>query len=280
MITAFEDNQMRGMILCTCLLVFAFVGCSTNSPTRTGAPELAPVALKVSLEQSPQLDPVSYLVLTVTASDMDTIRKTIQVHNSSFEDTLTVTTSDEPRVFMLEAKSEEGKTLYAGSDTVEVAGGGIVEVKIDLLPAILMIKLTPRCTTMVEVGTDFDLKVEVYNVDSLFGASFRIEFDESLLECQGAYPPGAQEIMGTEGSFIFFDTTGTGYVAVSITKKSLAESVDGSGALAQLSFRALSSGTASLTFSGETLKLVQFDGSSIPKRDSLVVDQAIVDIVQ
>ena len=279
MITAFEDNQMRGMILCTCLVFFAFVGCSTNSPTRTGAPELAPVALKVSLEQSPQLDPVSYLVLTVTARDMDTIRKTIQVHNSSFEDTLTVPLGAEPRVFVLEAKSSEDKTLYEGCDTVEIVGGQTVTVEIELLPAVLMIKLTPRYSH-VQQDSVFNLDVEVYDVDSLFGASFRIEFNSNLLECLGADTVGPQGIMGAGDSFIFFDTTGTDYVAVSITKKYPAVPVSGSGSLARLNFRALSTGTGDLAFSDETLKLVRADGSSIPYRDSLVADQAIVDIVQ
>lgn len=279
MIKNYEMNKQLKVLIYLSLFIIMLTGCSQNLPTKSLDSKLAPVALRVSLEQSPQLDPIDHLVLTVTASDMDTIRKEISVHNSSFEDTLTVPCGTAERRFELEAKNTEGKTLYSGSASAKVVGGKTVPVEIDLLPAVLMIKLTPRYS-YVQQDSVFNLDVEVYGVDSLFGASFRIEFDEDLLECQGADTLSPQGIMGAGDSFIFFDTTGTGYVAVSIIKKFGDNPVSGLGGLAQLSFRALSIGTASLAFSDTTLRLVKADGSSISNFDSLVVDQATVDIVR
>jgi hypothetical protein len=279
MIKNYETDKRIKVVLCLSLLFIVFAGCSQNLPTRPQDLDLARVALRVSVEQSSKLDPIAFILLTVTAPDMDTIQDTILVYNSSFEKSLTVPAGTDERLFTLEAKNANDKILYAGSTFVKVVGGGTNTVEINLMPAVLMIKLTPRYNSVNE-NEEFDLNVEVYNVDSLFGASFRILFDNSLLQYRSVDPPTTNGILGPRDSFIFFDTTETGYVAISITRKFPADPVEGSGALAQLTFRSISTGTTSLTFEPSNLRLIQGNGSYIPDFDSLVVDEAIVDIIK
>lgn len=272
-----KENQKLKIILCFSLFMSAFFACSENPPTRSGATKMVPVALRVSLEQSPRLDTISSLVLTVTADDMETVRETITIHNNSFADTLSVPAGTAVRHFVLEAKNSSGRTLYKGSASAKVAAGTTTTINITLVPAVLMIKMTPRYQS-VHKDESFNLSVGVYNVDSLFGASFRIEFDNSRLRYIGTNLPSPPGILGPQDAVIFFDTSGSDYVAVAITKKYPAIPESGSGALAQLQFRAISTGTAKLTFAQKTLSLVDQDGKKIPGFDSLVMDEATVEI--
>jgi len=274
MIRDFRMNQPTKVLLYLFLMFSMITACSQNLPTKPVGSKLVPITLRVNLEQSPQLDPISYLLLTVTAKDMDPMQKTISIHNSAFEDSLTVPAGTTERVFMLEAKNSGGKTLYSGSDSANVEAGKTATINITLVPAVLMIKMTPRYQD-AQQNEIVNLNIEVYHVDSLFGASFRIEFDSNQLEYLSTDFPGQQAIMGTPESVIFFDTSGTDYVAVSITRMYPDTMVSGSGALAQLRFRAISPGTTKLTFAPTTLRLVQKDGQRIPGFDSCVVDEAI-----
>jgi hypothetical protein len=200
------------------LLIFLSLALNCSKTTTTGSVNLktATVALRISWQKSPQLDPVSYLVLTVTAEDMDTIRKTVEIHNDSFEVSLDVPVGTWERLFTLEAKNSAGKTLYSGSASTMVEVGRTCDLDIDLVPAVLMIRITPRYVN-VSPGQEFACSVEVCNVTSFFGASFRIEFDQNALEYLDAQISNPC-LLGPIDSVIFCDTSGMGYASVSVTR--------------------------------------------------------------
>jgi hypothetical protein len=273
----FKINHPLKVLLYLSLMFSVIVGCSRNMPTAPRNTKLVPVTFRVSLEQSYKLGSISYLLLTVTAADMDPMQKTIAIHDSTFEDTLVVPAGTVERQFKLEAKSSGGRTLYSGSASAMVEAGKTNTINIEMLPAVLMLKMTPRYQ-QVNVDNTFNLSVEIYNVDSLFGVSFRIEFDNSRLQYLGASLPSPTGILGEPDAVIFFDTSGTNYVAVSITRMYPDTMVSGNGALAQLRFRAISPGTANLNFTSNTLRLVEKSGQSIPGFDDCVLDEAICDI--
>ncbi len=273
-----EDKKLR-IVVYLFLVVSMLMSCSKSLPTNPVNSKMATVNLRVSFESSSQMDLIDHLLLTVTADDMVTIEKTILIHHSSFEDSLTVPAGAIERLFVLEGKDLQGETVYSGSTSAKVEAGDTITVDINLLPAVLMIKMTPRYT-QVEQYQPCTLSVEVYNVVSLFGASFRIEYDNNRLQYSHTTLPSPQGVLGPANSVIFFDTSGTDYVAVSITRKRPASPVDSSGALAQLHFQAISPGTAKLVFSQNTLRLTNEDGDLIPNFDGLVRDEGTVEITK
>ncbi len=278
MIRDYKMNHPLKVLLYLSFLFSMITACGQNPPTAPGDRKLMPVTLRVSLEQSPHLDPISYLLLTVTAADMDPIQKTIAIHDSTFEDSLVVPAGTAVRLFALEAKSSGGRTLYSGSTSAKVEAGKTDTINIELMPAVLMLRMSPRYQ-QVNMDNTISLSVDIYNADSLFGASFRIEFDNSRLQYLGASLPSPPGILGEPDAVIFFDTSGTNYVAVSITRMYPDTMVSGNGALAQLHFRAVSAGTTTLTFVADSLRLIKNDGKNIPNFDGCVIDEAICDIV-
>src|SRR5690606_4881612 len=87
----------------------------------------------------------------------------------------------EDRVFTMTAYDVEEVPLYSGSRTADVLGGQITEIIIDLEPQVAMIKVTPIFRAMADTDSAV-FEVRIYNVDSLFGASFRLEFDSTMLD--------------------------------------------------------------------------------------------------
>lgn len=121
-----------------------------------------------------------------------------------------------------------------------------------------LIVLQPSSEQVV-LGGEFTLWVNVQEVDSLFAASFELEYDASLLEVTDA---SAGDFMGKD--VIFFDIKGDNSVSIAVTMKAGANPVIGSGTIAKITFISKAEGTSQISYRQETLDLRRADGTLIP----------------
>jgi hypothetical protein len=115
----------------------------------------------------------------------------------------------------------------------------------------------------VWMDEEFTLDVRVEATD-LFGASFELRYDASLLEVMDV----------TQGDFLgndilFLEMAGDGSLSIAASRKAGTEGVSGSGILATVTFKGISKGTADITFHRDTLSLLRQDGSSVEGFDHL-----------
>jgi hypothetical protein len=123
--------------------------------------------------------------------------------------------------------------VYRGEARTAVRPRQTVNLKIALMPAVPTLKFTPRYIDLSD-STQFEVTVGIFNVDSLFGTSFRINFDGALFQLDsaviGEFPP--------EDTIIFFgslvDPIAAIY-AVSLTQTDQAKTLVGAAGSALLS---------------------------------------------
>lgn len=260
-------------------VVLGLAGCSSN-PT---AP--APTSrLKLGFTlQSPELASLVTSV-TLTMQYPDTvIVQTLTLVDGGIHDTLVVNPS-ESIVFTLRAFDSQERLLYIGSATRSVAAGQRLEVEILLVPNpdLLMLRAGPLFQSSALATDDLvSVFVDIYNVDSLVGASFRIQYDTLSLRF-------AQAI---EGSFLHgttADTTifgwvreGPGFVAFTGarvgTPGAAYVGVSGSGRLVTFLFSKQSAGTSSIVIRRETVKLEKPNGL-VNHFGELVLESATIQI--
>jgi len=135
-----------------------------------------------------------------------------------------------------------------------------------------VLRISPA-TEMVNVGDEFTLDIVVEDAQNLFGASFELAFDGSVLEATDATPG---DLLGED--VIFFKMPGTNTISVSITKKAGSSPASGTGVLAAITFKAKAVGTTDLSFVRETLTLQQANGSPIAGFDRITIEGASVTV--
>jgi len=175
----------------------------------------------------------------------------------------------------LEALDSSNRVIYSGDTTASIIGGEITELQINLYPVVFLLKLDPMYQ---EVGESCTVDVKLYNVGSLFGISFRVEFDPSILLCTDAE---SGDFLGPLESTIFFSKVDTlrGYVAVGYSGiQGSGSGVSGSGTLARIWFKPVpgATGEDSLTFNEETLTFYDQDGENQGLRNTVYIHNAQV----
>jgi len=126
----------------------------------------------------------------------------------------------------------------------------------------LILGMDPRSLETTS-GRAFGLEVWVQRVDSLFGASFELAYDSLSLAADSAK---AGTFLGSD--VVFFSHTEPGLASVSVTLKSGAAEVSGSGGLAVVYFHSTGTGNQAITFS-PTTALRRANGSDVPGFSSL-----------
>jgi len=115
----------------------------------------------------------------------------------------------------------------------------------------------------VWMDEEFTLDVRVEATD-LFGASFELRYDGSLLEVMDV---AQGDFLGND--IVFLEMAGDGSLSIASSRKAGAEGVSGSGILAIITFKGIQKGTADVTFRRNTLSLLRQDGSSVEGFDLL-----------
>lgn len=267
------------------LLAILLSGCGV-SPNGEGGK----VALKLNVElETPSLaSRVEVVTLTIRYGGGVPIGPdTLNFADGVIDDTVSVAPGDSV-VFILRALNGAGLVLYEGRDTVAaVQPGSTLTLNIMLRPSVLMLRAGPFIQEIELPGQSLiDVFVDVYNVDSLFGASFRAHYDTTILEFEGVIE--GTFLKGTSPQFqtlAILLKDSLDYVAYSVTRvRQSSFQVPGAstgstaGRLATLRFSKKRVGESAITFE-PTAQLVDPNGRLVRNHAGIVLESATVRII-
>ncbi|HER00582.1 MAG TPA: hypothetical protein ENO22_14690 [candidate division Zixibacteria bacterium] len=258
-----------GFLALLSLIALNISGCS-----RSSGPEFAvPVELAAVFE-GPQLSSnVARVELWVTAGDIILINTEVPFESGRVNVTVDIPPGQNIS-FSLGAYGSQERLLYFGNAEANVGLGEDVTVLIQMVPQILMLKVNPLFQS-VSPNTD-DIKyfdIYVYRVENLFGASFRIEYNNNVI-----VPTEVQV-----GDFLGPDAVSTvrmdsNFVAVALTLTQGQPAVTGSGWLARIFFDPLSEGVSPLNFNPTTAMLTDAAGAPVNGFANLVLENGDVEV--
>jgi hypothetical protein len=285
-----KRGDMKQTVLCAFMLLavtLSFTACQNHS---TDPRPDALVKLGFELESSDFATLVNLVTLTVTSGgetlDVDTLNLVEGVVN----DTLTLV-PDQTVTLLLEAfrssPPDEPLLLYSADTTLNVVAGPLVTLDLLLVPPpdLLMLRAGPIYQSSTVGGDPIEVFVDVYNVTSLWGASFRLEYDTTMLEFN---PDDA-----VEGSFVSDDESvpTLGFVRDSLdfisgsVVRLLEDGVtpvgaSGSGRLLTFSFTPIGTGSTEIRFirNSSTPKLSDPDLNPVTNFENVVLEPATVEV--
>jgi len=273
---------------CWCMLaavvgLLFLAGCQSQT---TGPIPSAQVKLGFHLQSADLASLVDLVTLTMTYPDSSIVLTIPLDDNGEIHDTLVVPPAD-AIVFTLRALDNEGRLLYIGSQTRSVAPGQQVEINILLLPnpELLMLRAGPLFqSALLQTEEMISVYVDVHNVDSLFGAAFRIRYDTLVLRfshaeegdfVRGDPPvPTLAIVLKDTLNFVAYDVTRLNQTGVPRA------GVSGSGRLATFFFSKRRVGSTALTIDPRTVSLTRPDanGSPVNRFASLALESATVEV--
>lgn len=264
---------MRIIRLLSLIAMLALVaGCSSNSPNSGGSKE---VVISSLLKEAGLGENITEILLVISGDGFETI-----THELDIIDGVATITTDVPigedRLFEMTAFNNAGVPLYKGSAIADVFAGDVTEIDIKMEPLVPMIRVSPMFSE-VTIEENKSISVFVHNVDSLFGASFRLEYDTALVEVVSIV---AGNVFNGKDA-LFFTQTRPGYVAVaySIKGNQSAQGVDVvNGTIAVITIAGKAAGTSPLQIPQETLSLIDWQGNSLPREGILFIEEGEIRI--
>lgn len=261
-------------------------GCGGNSGTGPGGT----VALKLNVEnEAPGLASlVETVTLTISYGSASLAPDTLGIVNGVLNDTISVVPGDS-MLFVLRAYDATGRQLYEGRQgPVDVGPGATLTLNILLRPTVPMLRAAPFFQSVqLETESLVAIDVDVYNIDSLFGAAFRVQYDTTVLDFSAAVEGEFLKGVGTPAptlAIVLKDSIG--FVAYAITRQNTPSvRLPGSsagrdpGRLATFVFAKKRAGTASITFNPATVRLDRPNGEKVLNHDNLVLESATVRVV-
>lgn len=266
------------------VLAGVIVSCSTLP---SGQEPGVDVTLDVPLQAASGLEQlVEEVLLRVYAEDMDvdSVHR-IRVVEGRVSRTIEVPPGPD-RIFEMSAVDADGRVLYFGADTVSISQALDVEVNIVMMPVILLMRMSPRYQD-VPVGAQCTVDIHIFNVDSLYGAAFKLVYNPSEIRIDDFEEGG---FLGTGAgvlfeSFVETDSPIDPYVdsvAVSYTRTRdvYSEGISGSGLLATIHLTPLESGASEIALSihpeQALIKLQDGDFAPVDRIDELYLDGAVI----
>jgi hypothetical protein len=254
-------TALLGVVLLSGILLVS--GCSKS----TEPDFVTQVSLSSVFEDDQLASDVSRVTLTVTLADVVVLTQDMAFSEGAVQEAVEVPPGQNI-LFTLNAYDSAGRLLYSGSATADVGLGSDIEVNIQMLPQVLMLKIDPLFQVAdSRVDSSYYFDVYVYNVQNLFGASFRIEYSPNVIS------PTNVEIGGFLGEQpVSLVRMGSGFVAIGITRVQGQLGVSGSGHLARIYFTPMADGATDLSFNLETVSLADPAGNPVNGFSGLVLE--------
>ena len=262
------------------------MGCGGNSGTGPGGM----VALKLNVQnEAPGLASlVATVTLTISYGSAPLPPDTLGFANGVINDTLSIVPGDS-MLFILRAYDATGRQLYEGRQgPSDVGPGATLTLNILLRPTVPMLRAAPFSQTVpLESAEAVDIDIDVYNIDSLFGAAFRVEYDTTVLDFAAAVEGEFLKGVGTPAptlALVLKDSIG--FVAYAVTRVNTPSlHLPGSsvgrdpGRLAVFRFTKRRAGITSITFNSATVRLDRPNGEKVLNHDNLVLESATVRVL-
>jgi len=222
--------------------------------------------------------------LRVYASDLpDTIVELITVDNDGTVSASLDIPPGTDRIFEMHAYDSYdslgqplGQLIYAGADTVTIGQELDQRVTIVLRPQILLMRLNPRYQEL-QVNASGEIDIWIYEVDSLFGIAFRLQYNEYNIRIDSSR---IGDFLGNEvTSYAGFDNEENMYV-ISIVRHGqdgVGIGISGGGWLATVYYTALVPGKTEVALGiTEDKALSKPDLTPVDRIEDLVLDGATV----
>jgi hypothetical protein len=253
------------------LYCFVLLGLCSCSNTPTQYQPQAPVDLRITFKPSLLTTLISAVRLHIYYPGTGETREELpSIAGGTIRDTLVLTPGNNVE-FHLQALSAQDTVLYEGYDTLDVVIGGSTVVTILMEPVVSMLRPSPMYQSVV-VASEVTVGIDVYNISQLYGAAFRLYFDDNVLSIKSV-SPGA--LLGE--SILFTPNVQEGYVAVGISRLPTATGLVGeSGRLAAIVFNTVAGGESTLEFDPTRLKLTDQDGEPIPEAAKIVLETGVI----
>lgn len=258
---------MRRVRLIAALSLALFVcSCSGNQPNSSGTKEIVISSLLKDLGLGANINSI---VLAVSGDGFDEFTRSVDIVDGTASIVLDVPIGED-RSFEMTAFDGESVALYSGTTVADVLAGQITEVNIQLDAVVPMIRVSPMFTD-TDNDTQKPIRIFVHNIDSLFGASFRLEYDTSVIAIASV----------TEGNMfaghqtLFFTQQRPSYVAVAITMlgNQSPQGVSGEGTLAVITLTPRAAGTSPLNIPAATLSLIDWQSNPLPRQGTLYIEE-------
>lgn len=262
---------------------FVLAGCG-ESPNGSGGD----VALKLNVELEPTsiASQIEVVTLTIRYGSLPPVGPdTLNYANGRINDTVSVAPGDTV-TFILRALNGAGLVLYEGRDGPrQVQAGVTLPITIQLKPAVLMLRAGPLFQEVDLAGQSLiEVYIDAYNVDSLFGASFRAHYDTTMLDFVSVTEGSFLRANGAISTLAILLKDSADFIAYSVTRmRQSSFQVPGAsttttpGRLATLRFSKRKAGTSEISFD-TTAQLVDPNGRLIRNHASLVLESATVRI--
>jgi hypothetical protein len=260
------------LLFCSAILM---IGGCTSTPTNPDNSQN--VSIGASFKQLGIGSNISRVVLEVSGSGFTTMTQDLDITNGLVRAEVEVPFGAN-RVFALTAYI--GQTaLYYGADTTDVSASAITEVSVYMRPQVPMIKITPMYRSISDIGREDTLRVEVYNVDSLFGISLRLEVDSSII---GFLSANAGGFLGTAENTLFFVQTYPHYLPIGYTMRGnngQPMGVTGSGLITTVNYIAKKVGKTPVTINPVYLRLIDWQGNALPRQGQIYIESGEVEVL-
>jgi hypothetical protein len=282
---------MKQTVLCACLLLAVAMGFTACQNHSTDPHPDALVKLGFELESSDFATLVNLVTLTVM-SDGDTLDvDTLNLVEGVVVDTLTLV-PDQSVTLLLQAyhsllPPEEPLLLYSADTTFVVPAEPLVDLDLLLVPApnVLMLRAGPLYQSSTVGGDPIEIFVDLHNVQNLWGAAFRLEYDTTMLEfdiddvTEGGLvrgDPAVPTLAWARDSLDFISGTVVRVRQDEVTPAG----ADGSGRLLTFSFTPIGVGSTEIRFvqNSSTPKLSNPDLNPVANFDNLVLETATIEV--
>lgn len=236
----FNKILIGSLISATALLLFA---CASKIVAPPDKEPMLSVSFDISDASPKLLAVVDQFQVIVVETSIDSILVTAPLTLNSaglITGTIDSIPTDVDLLFTAEARDTQAGLIFSGSTNAVLTGGRVNSVLINLSPVVPLMKYTPR--HMDIIGTDtsahkFDVKI--FNVDSLYGVSFRLRYDPNyLIALNATLDTGYNPLDVVMFEFDSSDANGP-YKAITITETNLTRSIvdsSGDGVLCNVNF--------------------------------------------
>jgi hypothetical protein len=203
------------------ILIALLIGCSSRIYDESSNEPALQISFDMS-DASPKLLAAvdQFIVFVINPAENDTIATRLLTYNANtllLEGQIDSLPAEIRLLFVAEARDFRQGLIFKGSTGTTLVAGVVNNVLIDLSPVVPLMKSTPRYTRVL--GSDQStqtIDIKIFNVDALYGVSFRLYYDPTYILFTGARLDASQD-----PNVIFFETDvvdSTGfYKAVAIT---------------------------------------------------------------
>lgn len=228
------------LISATALLLFA---CENKIVAPPDQEPMLSISIDISDASPKLLAAVDQYQVIVIETSIDSILVTVPLTLNAarfITGTIDSLPTDVDLQFIAEARDMQVGVIFSGSTNAVLEADIVNNVSIDLSPAVPLMKFTPRHLDVVGTDTSahtFDIKI--FNVDSLYGVSFRVRYNSAYLRAINAKLDTSQNASQT--LFFQFDSVDANgpYKAIAVTGISPANGIvdaNGDGVLCNIDF--------------------------------------------